>query len=689
MTAPNVTATLTIRGRDEASAELRRVTDSAAGLSDRLREASSSGSGLTDSLRSIMSGDVSGGIEGLAGSLGVTGLAASALSAAAGITATAAAIGAAAVKTTEWSMGVELLRARMDTAFIGGTAEALAVADAVGVSVGAVVELQTSLRASGAAGEITVAQLRAMTDAAMAMGKDGDEALTAFAAALRTGSTEGLAQVGVMVRGKAVIAEYAKEIGKSAAEMTTAERAQAVMMATQDAANRAVGAGSVVLGRQDDALDALGNRWVELKLLLSEIVAGPAARMVESLVSIASAVRDAIPVLLALGRMALAPVIGMFDALSTAVEANAAALRGDFTAAAKLAGAALGKALAPTDPVADIGRVMAAVDGFGAASRQAAAYTAASGVAAQATSGQVGGLAVVFDMFKKSADEATAAQVKFAAASSAPKRGAQRRGEPARKRDPFMEGLARDIAAAAERDEEMRASYATAAKEAALAQEVAAQYEHLRDRVLGVYSEIATDPARKAALEIQQIEIAAARELAEVQEMMHLSAAQQAELSAAIQVEALERVRQKQVEVKAAVASQVQAWAGAGLAIAQALGVGDTAARVSAGLQAIISGADAFKYAAAGNIPGAIASGAAAIGYAKAALMPAPTAPGGAVAPATQPAPTPAGSSKGSATHTTIHLHGIATTSAEVGSGLAKALKAAKPTGFVPAGAFA
>ena len=446
------------------------------------------------------------------------------------------------------------------------------------------------------------------------------------------------------------------------------------------------GAGSVVLGRQDDALDALGNRWVELKLLLSEIVAGPAARMVESLVSIASAVRDAIPVLLALGRMALAPVIGMFDALSTAVEANAAALRGDFTAAAKLAGAALGKALAPTDPVADIGRVMAAVDGFGAASRQAAAYTAASGVAAQATSGQVGGLAVVFDMFKKSADEATAAQVKFAATSTATKRPGQRRGEPARKRDPFMEGLARDLAGDSVRNEEMRASEAAAAKQAAMTQEVAAEHEHLRDRVLGVYAAIATDPARKAALEMQQMEIAAAREMAQVQEMIHLSVAEKAELSAAIQVEALEKIRQKQVEVQQATASQVQAWAGAGLAIAQQLGIGDAAARVSAGLQAVIAGADAFKFAAAGNIPSAIASGAAALGYARAALMPAPPAPSGASGMGAQAAPTPAASGGSAASHTTIHLHGIATSRAEVGAGIAKALKAAKPTGFLPAG---
>lgn len=681
MTAPNLTSTLTIRGRDEASAELRKVSDSAGGLSDRLRDATASGSGLSDSLRSIVSGDISGGLSGLAEALGVSGVAAGALSAAAGIGATAAAIGAASVKTTEWSMQIELLRARMDTAFVGGSAEAFAIADAVGVSVAAVVELQTSLRASGAEGEITVAQLRAMTDAAMAMGKDGDEALTAFAAALRTGATDGLAQVGVMVRGKQAIAEYAESLGKAAAEMSVAERAQAVLMATQEAANRAVGAGSEVLGRQDDALDALGNRWEQLKQVLSALVAGPAARMVESLVQIATAVRDAIPVVLALGRVAIAPVVQIFNALSSAVEANAAALRGDFAGAAKLAGAALRSAIAPEDAIGGIRKVMEEVDAFGAASRQAAQYTQASGIAAQATSGQVGGLAVAFDMFSQAADKAVKAQAKFAADKPA-KPAARRRAAAApakRADDEFRE-------AAAERLRELQAAQFAAENEAARLQEAARQYDHYRDRVLGAYTEIATDPARKAALEIQQIEIAAAREMAQVQEMMHLSAAQQAELSSAIQVQALERVRAKQVEVRQAVASQVQAWAGAGLAISQALGVGDAAARASAALQAIIAGADAFKYAAAGNIPGAIASGAAAIGYAKAALTPAPAAPGGAVAPAVRAAPTPAAGGGGGQSHTTIHLHGIMTTRAEVGVGVAKAMKAAKATGYLPQG---
>jgi hypothetical protein len=685
MTAPNLTSTLTIRGRDEASAELRKVTDSAGGLSDRLRDATASGSGLSDSLRSIVSGDISGGLSGLAEALGVSGVAAGALSAAAGIGATAAAIGAASVKTTEWSMQIELLRARMDTAFTGGSAEAFAIADAVGVSVAAVVELQTSLRASGAEGEITVSQLRAMTDAAMALGKDGDEALTAFAAALRTGATDGLANVGVMVRGKHVIAEYAEALGKSTAELSVAERAQAVLMATQEAANRAVGAGSEVLGRQDDALDALGNRWEQLKQVLSALVAGPAARMVESLVAIATAVRDAIPVVLALGRVAIAPVVQIFNALSAAVEANAAALRGDFAAAAKLAGKALSSALAPEDAIGNIRRVMEEVDAFGASSRQAAQYTAASGTAAQATSGQIGGLAVAFDMFAQAADKAVKTQAKFTAAKpTSPAARRRAAPTPAGRGGDEQDKRARETA-----DEwlrELQAAQAAAENEAARLQEAARQYDHYRDRVLGAYTEIATDPSRKAALEIQQIEIAAAREMAQVQEMMHLSAAQQAELSAAIQVQALERVRAKQVEVRQAVASQVQAWAGAGLAISQALGVGDAAARASAALQAIIAGADAFKYAAAGNIPGAIASGAAAIGYAKAALTPAPAAPSGAVAPAVRAAPTPAASGGGGQSHTTIHLHGIMTTRAEVGVGVAKAMKAAKATGYLPQG---
>ena len=692
MSEPNVTATLTIKGKDDASAALRSATTSANGLSGALKRASTAGEGLASSLRQAVSGDVLGTLRSLQGAIGAEGLAGAAGLAATGISGIAIAIGAAAVKTTEWSIELERLRAQME--FAAGSTEAVfAVAQAIGgVGVESVVKLQATLKQSGAEGEITIKQLQALANAATTMGKTGDDALNAFADALRTGSTEGLTQIGVMVRGESAIAAYAKSVGKSTDALSAAERAQVILTAVQAEAAKVSQGGTDIHARQDSALSALSNRHKEFQLLLSQLVAGPAVRLMESLLSIIDGMSKAKDVTIAFGRLAIAPTMAILGALSKAVQAAGAALRGDFSAATTLAGEALLATAAPVvDSIRDIYRLSEATDDYAERAKNAAEFTAATGVAAEATSGKVGGLAYAFDIFTQGMREGHKAQTAFAVAAEAERKrqakaasadAARRRAAAAALRTrlgaEFMTGLESDIEAQAARNLEI------AKAEAQAAQEGARQYEAMRDRVLGVYAELATDPARKAALEIQQIEIDKARELAAVKEQMHLTSAQQAELSAAIEAQALERVRLKQVEVNQAVASQVQAWAGAGQAIAQALGVGDEAQRVSAGLQALVAGADAFKYAAAGNIPSAIASGAAALGYARAAVAPAPPLPGG--GGAAQRAPVPAAATSTAPQGVTINLHGIATSKAEVGAGIAKALKAAKPTGFVPFG---
>ena len=683
---PNVNVKISITGKDGASKELDRVGRSAAKLGDDLRGAAGAGDGLTSSLRSIAGGDITGGIEGLSAALGVGGLGLAALSAAAAVATATAAIAAAVVKTAEWSEQIEIMRARMATAFVGGSHEALAVANAVGVSVDAIVELQTSLRASGADGEITVAQLQRMADAAAAMGQQGEAPLLAFAAALRTGATDGLAQVGVMVRGKQAIAEYADELGKSAATLTTAERAQAVLGATLAAVERTQTATSATLQRQGAALDTLGNKWSEIKLVMSDLVAGPAAAMVESLLAIIDGAQRASTVLIALGRLAVAPLVSMFRVLSKSIEANAAVMRGDFADGARLAGEALASAALPVvDSIRDISRLSEAAESYGEQARRAADYTRASGVAASVSSGQVGGLAVAYDMFGDAAVKAAAAQAKFAAQDAADRKrradaasaaAAQRRAAAKALRErqgaEFMAGAnAPDTAGAA-----------IAAAEAQSAQALATTYEALEDRILSAYQTIATDPARKAALDQQRIQIDLAREEAKIRGDLFIEEADQIRAIAALREEANTKIAASQAAARDATLSQVQAWAGAGQAVAGALLEGDAAARASAGLQAIIAGADAFKYFAAGNIPGGIASTAAAIGYAKAALMPAPPTPGGG---GTQPAKPAAPDRSGGPSNTTINISGIMTTKAEVGAAMKKAMKAAQPTGMAPA----
>jgi hypothetical protein len=109
-----------------------------------------------------------------------------------GVASVGVAIGAAAIKVTEWSIEIERLRAQMQFAFAGGEAQAIATAQAIGgVAVESVVKLQTTLKASGAEGKITVEALQGIANAATAMGKTGDDALTAFADALRSGIDRG------------------------------------------------------------------------------------------------------------------------------------------------------------------------------------------------------------------------------------------------------------------------------------------------------------------------------------------------------------------------------------------------------------------------------------------------------------------------------------------------------------------
>jgi len=310
--------------------------------------------------------------------------------------------------------------------------------------------------------------------------------------------------------------------------------------------------------------------------------------------------------------------------------------------------------------------------------------------ALSAQSGKVGGLATAYDLFNQGVTKAITAQAKFAgdaakeaqrrrdaaraaAAARAKAAGAQR----TRQGEEFMSGLAVDTESQAARLREIAAS------EAKSAQELAATYAALQDRVLGIYATAEQDPARKALLQQQQIEIDKTRELAEVKANLYLTSAQQAQLAAAIEVEAANKVAAAQREVTSAQYQQVQAYLQAGDAIANALLQGDAATRASAGLKALMAGAESFYQFSLGNIPGGIAAGAAAVQFARAALTSTPPTAQGSAAQA--PAREPAQADRQGGSSLVVNLYGIATSKAEVGVNLQKAIKAALPTGMVPA----
>ena len=739
MGSSSISTTLTIKGKDEASAEIDKSTKAAKGLSGQLHAAGKEAGSLTGALRQVASGDAVGAMRSLSAMMGPgAGLAGTAALGAAGVAGVAVAIGAAAIKVTEWSIELERLRAQMQFAFAGGEAEAFALADAVGgVAVESVIKLQTTLKASGAEGEINVAALQRIANAATAMGKTGDDALGAFADALRTGSTEALKSVGVFVNGKLAMKEYADAIGKVPLELTAAERSQAVLNATLAALPGVAQAGTDAHARQDRALATLSNSTTAFKLELSALAGGPMVKIVENVNEITAGMHRMGAAVKIVIKQVLTPLTAILSGVERATRAVVLVQRGDLAEATLAAGEAILK-LNPitgalTQTVDDwSGRTLEGVQ------RQFELTEATNGAAdaISAQSGAVGGIAYAFDLFSRSMGEAAEAQVKFAAAEAkaaqaTAKQNAERRravqagvgsrlaglraegavGEAARaaadqvaiavKMSQDIEAIELDRfltlrqksnliaatrAAADRKIEESGRKLAefqaqAAEREIAKTIEVANANADARSRSLQLSIDAANDPAAREVLERRQIEIDLARELAKVQGDALLSAATAADLSATLQVQAADRVVAAHRRMIAATIDQAAAYAGAAKAVAGALFEADTAKRVSAGLDAALEGARAVASFAAYDIAGGIGHTAAALAFAKEAFTSAPVpaaAAGGGAAPvaraATPTTSTPTGT-------TTINLYGISADAAQVGVGISKGLAAAKMTG--------
>jgi len=240
---------------------------------------------LGQAARSALAGDFAGAAESVSAALGPgAGVAGTVAAATAGVAAFGVAAVAAAVKISRATEQIERFRVQARAAFEGGEQAALRFADAVGgVNVRSVVEFRSQLRAAGIDTQFTARELQNLTNTAARVGKTGDEALTALAQAIRTGSTRALNSVGVFINAGRVQDAYAKQLGKTTTELTALERQQAVVDELQRKLQRDVAASNTVWAEQDQQLARLDNNYERIKLAISEAFSDEAISVVRML----------------------------------------------------------------------------------------------------------------------------------------------------------------------------------------------------------------------------------------------------------------------------------------------------------------------------------------------------------------------------------------------------------------------
>ena len=268
--AEKVTTTIVVKGQDRASKEVRKAGKSVDGLSKQADRAKRKFGDLRNGMRQAFGGDVLGAVQSFKGALGgIGGAGGVATLAAGGVAALGVAAVASAVKLTRALEEVERFRVQARAAFAGGEEEALRFADTIGgVTVRSVVEFRSQLAASGVEANLTAQQLQNLTAIAANVGKTGDDALTALAQAIRTGSTRALNSVGVFINAGRVQDAYAKQLGKTTTELTAQEKQAAVIAELQTKLSKNVEGANTVWARQDAALARLDNRWEAAKLAL-------------------------------------------------------------------------------------------------------------------------------------------------------------------------------------------------------------------------------------------------------------------------------------------------------------------------------------------------------------------------------------------------------------------------------------
>jgi len=644
--AASVKTVITVQGQDRASREVNKASSSIGRLNKAVQSAQSSMGRMGQAVRSAFSGDVAGAVGNVSGLLGgAGGVAGAAAAAAAGTAALGAAVAVAAYKFTEWSVEIERTRAALDSTFGAGKGveSAIGFARAIGgVGVESVTKLATTLKATGISATITAQQMQELTARATTMGKSGDDALSAFADAVARGNTRALQSVGTFINAGRVLDEYAKAAGKTTTELTQYEKQVAVLAAVQESLDQQMGSTSTTFARQDDVLARLSIAWTDFKFQLSEVLAGPAAGILETMAEAAEAMAR-------FGRVAASVAV---------------ALGTTFTANTRAAGIALGGMAAAAATLASGGSLKTAVGLLERASDDAVA----SGIGKSA------------DAWRKVYDEISKGTAKVRAVQSISTSGGLKKYladvESAIR---LTDKMTAKADAALKKAAARKVARGGSKKAAALALAKRQDEEFFRD-LKALREQDARD-----AIDLRRREILAMDEARRQMAQAIQSVDQERQLAFEAEIDRIERTAQARAAAEQAAISQATNTAVAGVNAAEQL-VG--ANRALAGVRAGIMAAEAAFSFASGNIPAGIAKTAAAIDMARQALTAAPTvsappapstAAGGGIA---GPSPSSGG---GAAPVFNIVLNGVMTTRAEVGAAIDKATKAAQMAGMAGA----
>jgi len=250
-----------------------------------------------------------------------------------------AAAGAVVKRLAEMATETERLRASMDSVFgADGLQVAIDTARAIGgVGVQSVAKLARTLDLAGIKGKLTVDQLKRITEVATKAGKSGDEALTAFAAAIEKGNTRSLLGIGIHLKATPVLDAYAKSIGKSASKLDAAESSQAVFNAAVKQLTGAAGAASGAHTKLDTALGRLDVGFTELRANISAGASGELADLVAGMSTAIEVAARYARVIMALVKAVRVHMFATFGAGITAIKAFSKAMdalaRGDISGA--------------------------------------------------------------------------------------------------------------------------------------------------------------------------------------------------------------------------------------------------------------------------------------------------------------------------------------------------------------------
>jgi len=283
--AERVTTTIVVKGKDQASRNVRKAGKSVDRLRNQATQAQRKFSELGGGIRQAFTGDALGAMRSFSGALGgLAGPGGIAAGAALGIAGVGVAAAAAAVKLTRMLEEVERFRVQARAAFAGGEQAALAFANQVGgVTVNSVVEFRSQMRAAGVDGQFTAKQLQNLANTAARVGKTGDDALTALAQAIQNGNTRALKSVGVFINASRLQDEYARAVGKTTTQLTQQEKQQLVVDELQRRLAKDVAEATTVWARQDKALARLDNSFESIKLAFSDFASGGGVAIVEVL----------------------------------------------------------------------------------------------------------------------------------------------------------------------------------------------------------------------------------------------------------------------------------------------------------------------------------------------------------------------------------------------------------------------